>query len=115
MSFSSFASSRWNISASFLIRISVPASICAFISFRRLSEPFTVLKLVSMPPSQRWSTYGMPARLASCAITSRAWRLVPTIRIVPRRAESWRTNFIASLKSGCVFSRLMMWILFRWP
>ena len=56
MSFSSLTSSRWNISASFLIRISVPASICAFMSFRRLSEPLTVLKLVSMPPSQRWST-----------------------------------------------------------
>ena len=28
---------------------------------RRLIEPRTVLKLVSMPPSQRWLTYGMPA------------------------------------------------------
>ena len=79
------------------------------------SEPLTVLKLVSMPPSQRWSTKGMPQRWASIAMTSRAWRLVPIIRIVPRLLASWRTNFIASSKSGCVFSRLMMWILLRWP
>ncbi len=53
MSFSSLASSRSNISASFLIRISVPASICAFMSLSRFSEPLTVLKFVIMPPSQR--------------------------------------------------------------
>ena len=46
---------------------------------------------------------------------SRAWRLVPTNRIVPRLAASWRTNFIASWYIGSVFSRLMMWILLRWP
>ena len=26
-----------------------------------------------------------------------------------------KIHFIASSKSGCVFSRLMMWILLRWP
>ena len=97
------------------MRISVPDSICAFISFKRLSEPLTVLKLVSMPPNQRWSTKGMPARRASMAVTSRAWRLVPTIKIVPRLEASWRTNFNASMNIGCVFSKLMMWILLRWP
>ena len=46
---------------------------------------------------------------------SRAWRLVPTIRMVPRLAESCLTNLVASWKSGSDFSRLMMWILLRWP
>jgi hypothetical protein len=54
--------SRWNISCSFLLIASRPASCWAFMSFRRLIEVLTVLKLVSMPPSQRWSTKGTPAR-----------------------------------------------------
>jgi hypothetical protein len=44
-----------------------------------------------------------------------AWRLVPTISTVPRRAVSWRTNLAASWNIGSDFSRLMMWILLRWP
>ena len=45
-----------------------------------------VTKLVSMPPSQRWLTYGLPARVASSAIGSWACFLVPTKRIVSPRA-----------------------------
>ncbi|MOA33946.1 hypothetical protein D3C78_1552860 [compost metagenome] len=56
MSFSSFSSSRANISCSFLLMLSRPASSWIFMSFRRLIDVLTVLKLVSMPPSQRWST-----------------------------------------------------------
>jgi hypothetical protein len=41
--------------------------------------------------------------------------LVPTISTVPRRAVSWRTNLAASWNIGSDFSRLMMWILLRWP
>ena len=51
---SSFACSRWKCSASFLdIRSTLPSAITASISFSRLIDCFTVLKLVSMPPSQR--------------------------------------------------------------
>src|SRR4029450_5598911 len=49
------------------------------------------------------------------ATVSRAWRLVPTIRMVPRFAESCLTNLVASWNRGSDFSRLMMWILLRWP
>jgi hypothetical protein len=35
----------------------------------------------------------MPARWASAATVSRAWRLVPTIRMVPRLADSCLANF----------------------
>eukprot|EP01139_Manchomonas_bermudensis_P020384 Amastigsp_a678623_9.p3 type:complete len:178 gc:universal Amastigsp_a678623_9:720-187(-) len=115
MSFSSFSISRLKVSCSFLLRESRPTSCWAFISLRRLIEVLTVLKLVSMPPSQRWSTKGTPARLASAETSSRAWRLVPTIRMVPRLADSCLANFIASSNIGSDFSRLMMWIRLRWP
>ena len=48
--------------------------------WRRLN---TVEKLVSIPPSQRWLTYGIPTRPACSAMTSWACFLVPTYRIVP--------------------------------
>ena len=40
-----------------------------------------VRKLVSVPPSQRSLTKGMPQRSACCSIVSEACRLVPTNRI----------------------------------
>ena len=52
-------------------------------SLRRCSRLWTVWKLVSMPPSQRWFTYGMPTRVACSAMASCACFLVPTNRIVP--------------------------------
>ena len=52
-------------------------------SFSRCSRLNTVEKFVSMPPSQRWFTNGMPTRRACSAIASWACFLVPTYRIVP--------------------------------
>ena len=46
---------------------------------------------------------------------SRAWRLVPTNRMVPLFEDSFFTYFIASWYMTRVFSRLTMWILLRWP
>ena len=40
---------------------------------------------------------------------------VATINTVPRRAVSCFTNLEASWNIGSDFSRLMMWILLRWP
>src|SRR5215470_17656086 len=74
-----------------------------------------VLKLVSMPPSQRWLTKGISQRRASFSTASRAERLVPTNSTLPPSATMPRTNPAASAYMGCVFSRLMMWILFRSP
>jgi len=48
-------------------------------------------------------------------MVSRAWRLVPTIRMVPRLAASCFTNLVAAWNIGSDFSRLMIWILLRWP
>ena len=84
-------------------------------SVRRLIDWRMVLKFVSMPPSQRWFTYGMPQRAASFWIASRAERLVPTNSTVPPSAMMPLMKLAASAYSGCVFSRLMMWILLRSP
>ena len=75
----------------------------------------TVRKLVSMPPSQRCATNGMPQRAASSFSASRAERLVPTNSTEPRFCARPEMKFIASVNSGRVFSRLMMWILPRAP
>ena len=56
------------------------------ISARRLIDWRMVLKLVSMPPSQRWFTNGCPQRSASFWTASRAERLVPTNSTVPPSA-----------------------------
>ncbi len=52
-------------------------------SLRRLIRWCTVWKLVSIPPSQRWFTKGIPTRVACSAIASWACFLVPTNMIVP--------------------------------
>jgi len=51
-----------------------------------------VAKLVSMPPSQRWFTYGMPTRVACSAMASWACFLVPTNSTWPPRATVSRTK-----------------------
>ena len=61
-------------------------------SFRRDSRLLTVLKLVSMPPSQRWLTYGIPTRVACSAMGSWACFFVPTKRMVPPWATVSLTN-----------------------
>src|SRR5260363_402887 len=114
--FSSFARRRSNISASFLLIFSsAPDAAILSISFNFLIEAFRVLKLVNIPPNQRILIYGMPARAASNAMASRAPRLAPTNRIVPRPAEIRRAYCSASRYIGSVFSRLIIWILLRWP
>ncbi len=45
-----------------------------------------VPKLVSMPPSQRWFTKGMPTRVACSAMVSWACFLVPMNSTWPPRA-----------------------------
>ena len=47
-----------------------------------------VLKLVSMPPSQRWFTKGISQRRASFSTASRAERLVPTNSTLPPSATT---------------------------
>ena len=51
-----------------------------------------VTKFVRKPPSQRWFTYGMAARLASSAIDSCACFLVPTKRTYPPFWEASRVK-----------------------
>ena len=113
---SSLSISRRSIVPSFLPRLSSePLAFISVRSARRLIDWRTVLKLVSMPPSQRWFTNGMPARTASFWMGSRAERLVPTNSTVPPSPATALMKLVASTKSGCVFSRLMMWILLRSP
>ncbi len=81
---SSFSCSRRSMVASFLPRFSIwPLAISSVISARRLMDCRMVLKFVSMPPSHRWLTKGMPQRMASACIASRAERLVPTNSTLP--------------------------------
>jgi hypothetical protein len=58
-----------------------------------------VWKFVSSPPSQRWSTYGIPEAVAASLMVSRACFFVPTNRIVPPRPAS------SPAKSCAVFNR----------
>jgi hypothetical protein len=64
-----------------------------------------VRKFVRRPPSQRWLTYGMPARAACDATASRDCFFVPTNRTVPPRAAMSRTLSCASSSSRIVFWR----------
>ena len=91
--FSSLSFSRVSMRISFLVRPSKPP-VCSIdsSSLRRWRRLCTVWKLVSMPPSQRWFTYGMLTRPASSAMASCACFLVPTNRIVPPCATVSRTN-----------------------
>src|SRR3954454_983685 len=69
---SSLICSRFICSSSFLVRL-LPATSSKSISsssLRRLIRWCTVWKFVSMPPSQRWLTYGMPTRVACSEIAS---------------------------------------------
>src|SRR5579885_720329 len=66
-----------------------------------------------MPPSQRWFTYGIPARVASSWIVSWACFLVPTKSTVPPFAATSRTKLIASSSFRTVCCRSMMWMPLR--
>ena len=85
---SSLSRSRFICRSSFFVR-PLPATLSKSISsssLRRLIRWWTVWKFVSMPPSQRWLTYGMPTRVACSAMASCACFLVPTNMTVPPRA-----------------------------
>ena len=92
-----------------------PVETISSSSTRRAIEFFTVLKLVSIPPNQRWSTYGQLHRVASSRTIFPACRLVPTNRILRRSAVTLPRKFKASRNIGKVFSKLIMWILLRAP
>ena len=74
-----------------------------------------VWKLVSRPPSQRWSTYGMPARSADSLTESRACFLVPTNMTVPPREARSAAKSCACFSSRSVCCRSMMWMPARSP
>jgi hypothetical protein len=74
-----------------------------------------VCQLVSRPPSQRWSTYGMPAASAVSLIESRACFFVPTNSTLPPRADRSPTKSWACFSRRYVCSRSMMWIPPRSP
>ena len=77
--FSSFWRSRSSLAPSFLLRVArVPSSAMRSRSLSRATLPRMVLKLVSIPPSQRSVTKYWPARVASSPMMSLACFLVPT-------------------------------------
>ena len=78
-----FFSSRWRAWSFFDIAATVPFASRSSSSFRRSRRLRIVRKLVSVPPSQRSVTYGMPVRCAAARTASRAERFVPTKRIFP--------------------------------
>ncbi|CNI13824.1 Uncharacterised protein [Mycobacterium tuberculosis] len=106
---SSLFFSRVSIKISFLVRPSKPP-VCSIASssLSRCSRLCTVEKLVSMPPSQRWFTYGMPTRVASAATDSCACFLVPTNSTVPPCATVSLTNSYALSMNVSVCCRSMM-------
>ncbi len=77
-------------------------------SLSRWSRLCTVPKLVSMPPSHRWLTKGIPTRAACSATASCACFFVPTKRIVPPWATVSRTNSKARSMSVSDCCRSMM-------
>ncbi len=85
-------------------------------SFSRLIDCLTVLKLVSMPPSQRWSTYGHAGALGLLRddLARLALGADEQDRAACWRRAGARTSSRPGTAAG-VFSRLMMWILLRWP
>jgi hypothetical protein len=81
-------------------------------SFRRLIEVLTVLKLVSMPPSQRWSTW---ARQRAALPGHDFARLTLGADEQDGAAVGRQLAHVlhASWYIARVFSRLTMWILLR--
>ena len=77
-------------------------------SFIFETRPWMVVKLVSMPPSQRWFTYGMPDRPAPSAIGSWACFLVPMNMIVPPSEARSRVKWYAFSIRSRVCCRSMM-------
>src|SRR5271166_806465 len=87
----SFSSSRTWRSASFLgIASKSPAACIARSSCMRLTREDTVAKLVSIPPSQRWFTKGIPQASAYSDTGPWVCFFVPTNRTVPPPATRSR-------------------------
>ena len=72
-----------------------------------------VRKLVSVPPSQRSLTKGMPQRRACCSIVSEACRLVPTNSTRLPLAATRCKYFRAGSRPRIVSRTSMMWIRLR--
>ena len=103
-----------SLAASFLvIRSKSPLAWRASSCSSRPMRFLIVVKLVSMPPSQRLLTYGWLDRAASWATGSWACFLVPTKRTWSPRATVSRTNSRATSSRWTVWARSMMWIPLR--
>ena len=76
--------------------------------FSRSMPVLTVLKLVSVPPSQRLVTKYIPLREASSRMASWACFFVPTKSTVPPLATASDTKRKALRASPTVFCRSMM-------
>ena len=74
-----------------------------------------VRKLVSVPPSHRSFTNGMPHRAASRAIASAPCRFVPTNRIRLLVAATCLRYFRARKSPRIVSRTSMMWMRLRRP
>ena len=85
-----------------------PSSRSRRISCSRSMRSAIVRQFVSRPPSQRWLTYGMSTRFASCSTASCACFFVPTKRTVPPRSATLRRNCCASSSRSAVWVRSMM-------
>ncbi len=106
---SSFSRSCWRRITSFFGRLSIaPDDSISRNSRRRIRRREIVVKFVSIPPSQRWFTNGIPTRFACSSTTSCACFLVPMNRTVPRRRPRSRTNSCVSSIPSRDFSRSMM-------
>ena len=81
------------MSASFLGMASKsPAERMRSYSCIFFTRPAMVVKFVSIPPSQRWFTYGMPHVSEALAIGSCDCFLVPMKRMLPPLATMSRTK-----------------------
>ena len=72
-----------------------------------------VCQFVSIPPSQRSTTYGIPQRSAASWRLAAACFLVPTNSTVPPLAATERTASVASVSFSTVWARSRMWIPLR--
>ena len=85
-----------------------PSASMASSSSMRVTRERMVTKFVSMPPSQRAFTYGMPQRFAASETASCACFFVPTNSTVPPFLASSDTNVYAWSRPTSVCLRSMM-------
>ena len=92
---SSLSRSRDSMRRSFLVRPFAPSPSSSSTLRRREIDADIVFQLVSMPPSQRALTKYCAERRAAAAISSDAWRFVPTNSTRPPLATVSETVFSA--------------------